>query len=305
MKRQLVAVGLAVFALMLFAFVTATMAAPADTPLLQTSETEPNNSFDEANAIGIPGYVIGQVSNTPVTEAIDYFVMNTSIGREYQASLTVCSSENLELRMALYDGDQRYLKASSSSSTHTSVSWTSNKDSHYIRVEAVIVSTTVKTAVYRLDVDRIAATPTPTNMPLPGEDDYEPNNSRGTAYVLPIAVSASATDANFWPQPDEDWYAFYVKGDQTYRASTSNLSGVDTYVEIHDRSGGRVAKDDDGGGGFASKVEWDASYSHDYYYIRVINLVSTSGPDDTYDLTVSEVNPGATSVWLPLCFRRK
>jgi hypothetical protein len=305
MKRQFVAVGLAAFALMIFAFITATLAAPGSAPLLQVSETEPNDSFEEANALSIPGYIIGDVSNTPVTETIDYFVMNTTIGREYQASLTVDSPQDLKLRMVLYNGDRGYLQTSSSSSTDTSMSWSSDKDSHYIRVEAVTVSTsTVKSADYRLDIDLIAVTSTPTNTPLPGEDDYEPNNDKDSAYFLPIAASASATDVNFYPDPnEEDWFAFYVKDDRYYRASTSNLIGVDTYVQVYSESGGQVASDNDGGGGFASKAEWTASYDG-YYYVRVTNLVDSSTSEDTYDLTVSEISasptdtpePGATAI---------
>ncbi len=305
MRRQLIAVGLAAFALLMFAFITATLAAPGNTPLLQVGETEPNDSFEEADSLAIPGYVIGVVSNTPVTETIDYFVMNTTIGREYQASLTVDSPQDLKLRMVLYDGDRGYLQTSSSSSTGASMSWSSDKDSHYIRVEAVTVSTsTVKSADYRLDIDLIAVTSTPTNTPLPGEDDYEPNNDQGSAYFLPIAASASATDVNFYPDPnEEDWFAFYVKSGRYYRASTSNLIGVDTYVRVYNESGGQVASDNDGGGGFASKAEWTASYDG-YYYVRVTNLVDSSTSEDTYDLTVAEISapptdtpePGATTI---------
>jgi hypothetical protein len=296
MRRQLIAVGLAVFVLMMFAFFTATLAAPGNAPLLQVGETEPNDSFDEADALAVPGYIIGAVSNTPVTETVDYFVMNTTVGRKYQASLTVDSPQDLKLRMVLYDGDRGYLQTSSSSSTGASMSWSSDKDSHYIRVEAVTVSTsTVKTADYRLDIDRIAETPTPTNTPLPGRDDYEPNDDMDSAYVLPIAESASAPDANFFPEPDEDWFAFYVKSGRHYRASTSNLIGVDTFVGVFDEDGSRVAKDDDSGGGFASRAEWTASYDG-YYYVRVTNLVSSTS-EDTYDLTVAEVS---AEVFLPL-----
>ena len=39
MRRQLIAGGLAVFALLLFASISATVAAPRDIPLLQTPET--------------------------------------------------------------------------------------------------------------------------------------------------------------------------------------------------------------------------------------------------------------------------
>jgi hypothetical protein len=301
MRRQLIVLGLAVFALIMFAFITATVAAPDNTPLLQTSETEPNNDFDEADFVSVPGYAIGTVYNTPITDAIDYFTMDTVIAREYQASLTIDSPQGLKLRLVLYDSNTaRVGNPSSSSSTYTSLSWTATTSSHYVRVEAVTVSTsTLQSANYRLDIDEIAATPTATNTPLPGADDYEPNNDRTSPYFLPIAVSASATDANFYPQPDEDWYAFYVKSGRIYRASTSNLVGVDTYVKVFNRNGSLEAEDNDGGGGFASKVEWTASYSDDYYYIRVTNLVSSSGSNDTYDLTVSEVSAPATATPKP------
>jgi len=299
MKRQLIVLGLAVFALLMFSFITATMAAPTGLSQLQgIEESEPNNDFDQADQIAIPGYVTGVLSNT---DTLDYFRMNTTIEREYQASLTVTYNEgDLRLIMRLYDGGQNLVKVSSSSSSSASMSWTAYQDSHYVRVQSLPVTTdTTQIAFYQLDIDEFAATPTPTNTPLPGEDDYEPNNSRTSAYVLPIATSASATDANFWPQPDEDWYAFYVKDDREYRASTSNLVGVDTYVEVFDRDGDRVAKDNDGGGGFASKAEWGSSYSDDYYYIRVTNLVDTSESEDTYDLTVSQISESATSTPKP------
>ena len=82
---------------------------------------------------------------------------------------------------------------------------------------------------------------------MPGKDDYEDNNDMSSAFKLPIAVSASATDANFYPLPDEDWYAFYVKSGRTYRATTSNLIAMDTYLEVFHRNGGRVAKNNDSG----------------------------------------------------------
>jgi len=276
---------------------------PTYTPVPSIGETEPNDSFDEADALAIPGYVIGAVSNAPVTETIDYFVMNTTIGREYQARLTVVSPQDLRLRMVLYDGDRGYLQASSPSSASASMDWSSNRDSHYIRIEAVTVSTsTVKTADYRLDVTLIAVTPT--NTPLPGPDDYEPNDDMDSAYVLPIAASASATGANFYPDPnDEDWFAFYVKSGRYYRASTSNLIGVDTYVRVYNQNGGQVASDNDSGGGFASRAEWTASYDG-YYYVRVTNLVDSSTSEDTYDLTVEEVSAETSAeVFLPLVFK--
>jgi len=300
MKRQLVVVGLAVAVLLLFAFISATVAAPRKAQLFPTTEQEPNNDYYTANPVNVPGYVIGSITNMSVEET-DFFTVTVEVGRPYQASLTINSPQGLQLRLNLYDGNRnRVGNPSSASSSYTSLSWTGSTLLHYVRVEAVTVSTsTLQTADYRLDIDEIAQTPTPTNTPLPGADAYEynqaneRNNSRDKAYILPIAASAGATDVNFYPSPDEDWFAFYVKSGRHYRASTGNLTGVDTFMEVYAQDGSRIISDNDGGGGFASKAEWESSYDG-YYYVRVTNLV-TSGSEDTYDLTVAEISAPPTA----------
>jgi hypothetical protein len=290
MKRQLIAIGLAAFAVLVFASISATLAAPGSAPLLQAVEGEPNDTFDDANSVPVKGYVTGQITRSVSAADIDYFVVNTQIGLEYRARLSIWTAGPLKLQMNLYNGDRAYRDTSSSSSSYATMSWTAYQDTHYLQIEALNPNTTTfQTANYQLNIDEVAATPTATHTPMPGKDDYEDNNDMSSAYTLPIAASASATDANFYPLPDEDWYKFYVKDDRTYRATTSNLIGVDTYLEVFHRNGDRVAKNNDGGDGFASEVEWEASYSDDYYYIRVTNLGPDSETDDTYDLTVSEI----------------
>ncbi|MCJ7738332.1 MAG: hypothetical protein MUQ10_13640, partial [Anaerolineae bacterium] len=66
------------------------------------------------------------------------------------------------------------------------------------------------------------------------------------------------------------------------------LTGVDTYLEVFTSSSSRIGGDNDGGGGFASLLEWQASYDG-YYYVRVTNQVS-SDQYDTYDLSVAEIS---------------
>ncbi|MGD1995092.1 MAG: hypothetical protein PVI59_18015, partial [Anaerolineae bacterium] len=62
------------------------------------------------------------------------------------------------------------------------------------------------------------------------------------------------------------------------------------------RDNGVVVSDDDGAGGYASQADWGAGYDG-YYYIRVINKVSTTG---TYDLTVEEISaPGPVPTATP------
>ncbi|NLE46248.1 MAG: hypothetical protein GX620_16125 [Chloroflexi bacterium] len=299
MRKLAIVVGLVVFAILVSGLITATSAAPEEIPLLQNTETEPNNSFDEANPLPVPGHILGAVSTT-IDDTLDYFHLEgIQVGKQYQASLTIDSPQGLNLRLVLWNGDRQYIDTSSSSASNITLVWTSSTSSAYVRVEAVTVTTTtVRSANYRLDVFQTATTPTPTNTPPPGADAYEPNDTKETAYYLPVSTSASANNANFWPVGDVDWYAFYVKNGRRYRASTSDLIGVDTYLEVYTQDGSRIGGDNDGGGGFASKLEWEATYDG-YYFVRITNMV-TSGPQDTYDLTVAEIGTPATSTPAPM-----
>ena len=100
-----------------------------------------------------------------------------------------------------------------------------------------------------------------------------------------ITLSTLEGLANFYPDDsDEDWFRFWVKNDKWYQVTTSNLSGVDTYLQIRDKNNGVIEGDDDGGGGLASQTSWQANYDG-YYYIRVTNQVNTSG---SYNMSVQE-----------------
>ncbi len=305
MKRQAIAIGLAVLGLILFAFIMATVAAPEGSPLLQsTEEKEPNNDFSQANPVAVPGFIRGAISNTnyshPDLDIQDYFSLTTVSGQRYQASLNVIQNPgSMLVRMRLYNGSYNLIATSLSSASAAALEWTAFESLHYIRVEALSVATsTVLIANYQLDVDELAGTPTPTNTPYPGADAYEPNDSLAEAYELPIATSSIASLANFYPPGDEDWYSFYVKTGRYYQANTSNLVGVDTHIEVYKQDGTLVTSDNDGGGGFASRAQWKATYDG-RYFVRVTNLVG-SGASDTYDLTVGEVAAPPTATPTPV-----
>jgi hypothetical protein len=303
MKRQLIVVGLAAFALFVLASLSATVAAPENAPSLQTTETEPdNNDFDGADWISVPGYATGVISET---DTLDYFEIDTVSGREYQASFSVLENTGkLNLRMRVYNGDRGLVETSSSSQSYASISWTAYQTLHYVRIEALpAVTTTVQSAQYRLDIDEFAVppptdTPTPTSTPtrtptpIPNEDDYEPNDSFSEAHDLPVSTSVTLSDLNFYSsggEEDMDWFKFWAKDGKWYEARTSDLSGADTKIAIRDRNNGSVASDDDGGEGYASQVTWEARYDG-YYYIRLTSKAGQGG----YDLTVEEVGASAT-----------
>jgi len=292
MRRMFILAGLMVFAFLVLASISATLAAPRNAPLAQgTQESEPNDDFDQADAANVPGYVTGVVSET---DAVDYFVIDSQIDREYQASFVVLDSKGgVQLVMRLYDGNRELVKTSSASSSSASVSWTSYMASHYVRIEAILPNTTTqRIASYRLDVDELASTPTPTHTPKPtstpvvaGDDDYEPNDHITQTYQLPVATSVTLEDLNFYPPGDEDWFQLWTKAGKWYQVTTSNLLDADTYLEIvrDDTSHSVVGSDDDGAGGYASKFAWQAEYDG-VYYIRVRAYGS-----GVCDLTVEEI----------------
>ncbi len=294
MKRTLILTGSAAFVLMLLTLISAAVAAPGNIPLLQTEGPEPNNEIYQAITVTVPVSFDGEI-NPPSDR--DYFVMSTEFQREYEANLTISSASNTQkLKMELYNANKEYVKSSSSSATSIIMGWTSNSDLHYILIKTDQISIT---ASYHLGVYLVAVTPTPTPTPVPGSDPYEPNDSKSSAYVFPVVTQANATDANFVPSgTDQDWFRFYVKSGRRYRASTRNLVGVDTYLEVFNESDSRVADDNDSGGGFASLADWEASYDG-YYYIKVTNQVGTSTGGDTYDLRVEQLDAAATATPRP------
>ncbi|MBL7063291.1 MAG: hypothetical protein ISS49_03650, partial [Anaerolineae bacterium] len=315
MKRTHIFIGLVAFALLVFASITATLAAPGNIPFLQsTSETEPNNSFDEADEVGMPdpGYIIGEVYNTPVTETLDYFVMDTTVGYKYQANLTIDSPQGLNLKMVLWNGNRQCMDTSSSSSSSTSLSWTASYTSHYIRVEAVTISTsTLKTANYRLDVFERAEptdTPEPTNTLSPNPwDEYEPNDSLGEPSD-DASIGATLENLNFWPYEayteeeanaieDVDVFRVWCKPGHTCRAKAAVTTGVDTMVKVYaddatDPSEPTIVENDDYGETLGSQVTWQSSASGDgYYKIWIENLDRSprQSTGQTYNLTLIDL----------------
>ena len=313
MKRQLIGAGLAVFAVLLFVLITALMATPAEA-LLQSSEVEPNNSFADADPVLVPGYVTGGVSDT---DEVDYFVLNTKVGDKYQATLNkTASTSGTDVTMRIYNGAQGLIGGPSATA-----SWEAYTTTYYVRINAVLpITTALRTAQYRLDIDVLASTPTPTpsrtptNTPTPSNtptptntpyptpkvDAYEPNDDFSDPYPIPIATSLTLSDlagtASFNPVNDVDWYKVWAKNGKWYEVETHGLIGVDTYLEVRDLNNQFVKSDDDSGGGYASSTMWRASYDG-YYYIRISNKVGTTG---TYDMTITEISePTSTPTSTP------
>ncbi len=309
MRRQLIIVaGLAAFAILLLASISATLAAPNPVPLLQSGETEPNDDYDTADPVPVPGYVTGMVTDS---DTLDYFVVDTDLVQQYRTTLNILNKTGgLNLKVTLYDGSRGFVDEDDSiDGGSPSIQWTAYESTHYIVIEALrTITTTAQTAEYRLNINRIAETPTPTNTPIPTDtptptntpiptdtpipssaDSYEDNNSFDQAYALPVATSISRNGLTFHNSSDEDWFKIWAKAGKWYQVTTSGLSGVDTYLEIRDQGDRGVVSDDDGGGGYASQAEWSASYDG-YYYVRITNKAGLG----SYNLGIEETDEPAS-----------
>jgi hypothetical protein len=164
-QRQLLLAGLIALMMVLFTFFSVTVATSGNTSPSQY-ETEPNNDFDDANLVYVPGHIMGSAWNS-FTDT-DYFVMETEIGAEYRARVDILYSDGLPLMMHLYNGELLFVDFTSFSTSSVELSWTAYTTAYYIKVSAAVpITTTVQTAEYRLSIDRVAPTPTPTFTPTP------------------------------------------------------------------------------------------------------------------------------------------
>ncbi len=325
MRRQLIVVGLAVFAVLLFASISATLAAPRSIPLFQTiAESEPNDSPDEANPISINTQVTGEITQTGTVVDTDYFSFTTQSGIEYVADLNILSSPAMKLQLRVSDKDGGLLGVSSASNSSVQLTWESSGDVNYIQIRKQDVPTGTTTA-YQLEVSLWAATSTPT--PQDNWDAYEGDNGNNSlSDPSDVSIGGTLEDLNFWPHgatteeeanaavADIDVFRVWCKPGHTCRAETAVTSGVDTVVKVYadsatDPGEQTITENDDYGGTLGSQVTWQSSSSSGsgYYKIWVENRDGSNRQTtgQTYNLILTDLvatptpTPGPTSTPKP------
>ncbi|HUV90078.1 MAG TPA: PPC domain-containing protein [Anaerolineae bacterium] len=261
--------------------------ATTTTDSLESAGTYNDNSASAAPLAGYTGLALASgIRLQVVPPKEDWFRLdNAEIGASYKVEALPDKTTNYNLGIVVYNASLTPIVSDTDSLDTPQARVTLEAGGYgpyFFKVYQLTPQCTGETYHLNITVTR----PTPSPEP----DDYEPNDSLATAYKFPVGASISATDANFVPYsgpgPDQDWYGFYVKAGRSYRASTSNLDGVDTYVEIYTEGGQLGPSDNDSGGGFDSKVEWAATYTG-YYYVHVSNLIS--GSKGSYDLKIEEI----------------
>ncbi len=250
------------------------------------NEVEPNDSWELANPLPVPGIVEGELASLGDT---DFFTITVQPGEELSAVLTDYSAS---VWLTLYDAQARYVTAQSSSTNHRAeIRWTALDARYYLRVTRMVTLTG-----YLLEVVQIAPTPsptptrTPTATPTPSPetptppvtptpawakayDAYEPNNNFDQA---PLMAPGVAYELNFvpwigWPE-DYDFFRIRIKRGLIYTCETFDLdNGLDTTLTLYsepDFNKVLLSNDDRERGDLSSRVAYYSTYSG-YMYILV------------------------------------
>ena len=185
------------------------------TPTTTTTDSLASaNNYTATNAVALSNYTGLALTAGPIlapfTPQDDWFRLdNAKVRSTYVIEALPDKTTNYNLGMIVYysNGLVEVLRNTDPADNHfANITFKpSNFGPYFFRIYQLTPQCTGET--YRL----IVSITTPTATPQAGEDPYEPNDSQATAYFLPVATSASAVDANFYPPGDEDWFAFYVK----------------------------------------------------------------------------------------------
>lgn len=131
-------------------------------------------------------------------------------------------------------------------------------------------------------------------IPLVGADPYEADNTKDQAKSIAVDTEVQTHTVHF--VGDNDWVKFWGLQGAVYVIRTQNLGPEsETFLDLYATDGATLlASDDDGGGGLASRLNWLAPATGDYY-LRVRHFDSqTYGPNTSYDLSLTAaetVNP--------------
>lgn len=117
-------------------------------------------------------------------------------------------------------------------------------------------------------------------------DAYEPDDTTWQSTPL---VPGTPQDHAFCYQWDRDVMRFSAERATTYVVETSNLGpAADTVLGLYDAWGWRLAWDDNGAGGAASRIEWSAPWDGTFYVLARQRDPSVADTDATYTVSLAE-----------------
>lgn len=185
----------------------------------------------------------------------DWYRVSLVAGTRYQFNLN--ATANSLLIPAVYD-TVLTLRNGSGSVLVT------NDDGAGVGRNSQIVFNAPSTGTYFLDVssyaDKYTGGYTLTTRSLGLADDY----AAGTGTSGSVAVNGSVTGV-VNSAGDRDWFRVYLTGGRTYRFDLTQGTLRDPYLVLRNGSGTQLTQDDDGGGGYNSRITYRPTTSGWFY----------------------------------------
>ena len=283
---------------------------PTETEIAPTGTPDPRDQYEPDDMVPAP-IALGQTQlhNFYPTGDVDNISFLAKAGRWYRVA-TSDLAQGVDTHLAVIVGEDVYTNDDREPGDLTSeiVFQAGAEDA-----EAVVKITNRgqygETMYYRVTVEEIlptptpSRTPTPTNTPVPDSsptpdlrDQYEPDDF----VPSPIALGETQTHS-FYPKGDVDQIDFLAKRNRWYRVATSDLADrVDTALlvttELGETQYYTYTNDDVGPGNLNSEVVFLVKAGHDVTARVQITNRGQYGPDQTYDVTVEEVFPDLMAV---------
>jgi len=244
---------------------------------------EPDDAYDEASPIE-PN---AGAQDHNIHEAIDsdWVWFAAYEGVEYTLE-TLDLERRCDTLLYLYDTDGTTLLAMDDDggfSRASRLTWTAPSNAvYYARVRHYHDTVYGLETGYRLRVQSASG---------PGGDAHEPDDAPEDAKWIATDGTAQAHDLH--DLGDTDWCRMTCVPDTVYVVETSNLaSRSDTYVYLYDTDGTtELARNDDGGTGWASRLTWSAPVTGTYYVAVRHAYPTIYGADTGYELTVTSMDP--------------
>ncbi|WP_322495786.1 M4 family metallopeptidase [Chloroflexus sp.] len=233
---------------------------------------EPDNTLATAKPISVG---VTQQHNFHAAGDQDWVYFDTVSGIEYTITTSHLGSRT-DTVLELYNSSGALLASNDDYSGWASrIIWTATANGRFfVKVRQYNSSVYGANTDYRL------------NLTSAAPDAYEPDNTLATA--RPITVNGAAQTHTFHVAGDQDWIFFGATAGYSYRIETLNLASCsDTVLELYNSSGALLAYNDDGGGGWASRIDWVAPSSANFY-VKVRHYSSSAyGACTAYDVRVT------------------
>lgn len=251
---------------------------------------EPDNDQAEANAIPTNG---NTQTHTFHEAGDEDWVSFTATERTEYTIETLNLGPSTDTVIALYDADGNKLAENDNGDEGfgSGIEWIAESSGQYF-VVARDFNPNIGSPQHTYEIRVTQGTQISTGDAFEPDDAVEDASELATdGTVQQHDFMLSSSDAEF----DVDWVQFDATALYTYTIETSDLGEEsDTVIELYNAEGTRVARDDDGGLGLASKIVWQAPAEIDEattYYVRIRNYTGASGPETVYGISITAVAP--------------